>query len=709
VSFIKYPSREPEKNHPHSLSVTPIQEILTPGTRTLEWYRTLWENLPYICFVIDAKDMIVAVNQFGANLIGYSQQDLISHAISDIFYVNGEELKTELTFAEQVNSQTPITSILEEGRIICQDSSILSVRAIAHSLPTLSCEIIKENIEFFIDNYQLPLIILACENLYLPNSPIPISSGKEHENYHAVSEQLDDLNIDLFQIAQEAFEQKINLFTTGPVTIFRWLLKDKWPVQYVSPNIIQFGYQATDFISGKLLYADIIYPDDLPRVAAEVKDYLESGVISFEQNYRIIKGDGIARWIYDFTSVARNSNGEISHCDGYVLDVTESKLAQIALHQQAERERLVGQIQARIRSSLDLAEILNTAVAEVRQFLQSDRVIIFQFRPDWSGDVVVECVSAECLSILNTNIYDPCFGETYVDHYREGRIRAIEDIYNADLSECHVNLLRDCQVRANLVVPIVQSDQIVKNSPSLSSLVNRGNKTSNNLWGLLIAHYCTEIRKWEPWETELLKQLATQIGIAIEQSQLYQQLESANQELKNLASLDGLTKIANRRRFDEVLYQEWQRLMVERTQLSLILCDIDCFKAYNDTYGHQAGDTCLQQVAIAIRDACQAILLEHLYLVARYGGEEFAVILPNTGMENAIAVAEKIRYQVKTLAISHEKSFASKYVTLSLGVATTNTANGFPETLIIAADQALYDAKDQGRDRVVAKKEVISN
>ena len=123
---------------------------------------------------------------------------------------------------------------------------------------------------------------------------------------------------------------------------------------------------------------------------------------------------------------------------------------------------------------------------------------------------------------------------------------------------------------------------------------------------------------------------------------LTEQLEIANRELERLASLDGLSQIANRRCFDQQLAQEWKRLQREQLPLSLILCDIDFFKVYNDTYGHQAGDECLRQVAYTIHQAVR----RPADFTARYGGEEFAVILPNTEATGAVRVAEKIRAQV---------------------------------------------------------------
>jgi diguanylate cyclase (GGDEF)-like protein len=182
----------------------------------------------------------------------------------------------------------------------------------------------------------------------------------------------------------------------------------------------------------------------------------------------------------------------------------------------------------------------------------------------------------------------------------------------------------------------------------------------------------------------------------IQQSQLYQKLEIANRELQRLASLDGLTGVANRRRFDEYLDLEWQQMAREKLPLSLILCDIDFFKKYNDTYGHQAGDACLRQVADALRFCAR----RPVDLVARYGGEEFAVILPNTTISIAAQIAEEMRSVVNALQIPHVQSAVSEHVTLSLGIACmTPTLNTSPAMLIAAADTALYQAKAAGRNR----------
>jgi len=176
------------------------------------------------------------------------------------------------------------------------------------------------------------------------------------------------------------------------------------------------------------------------------------------------------------------------------------------------------------------------------------------------------------------------------------------------------------------------------------------------------------------------------------------ELEMANRELHQLARLDGLTQIANRRQFDDYLTQEWWRYVRSKLPLSLILCDIDHFKWYNDIYGHQSGDDCLKQVAQKIRH----VVRRTTDLVARYGGEEFAVILPDTNMDGAINVARDIQKAVYDLQIPHSRS-ESGYVTLSLGVACLIPGSRqSSEELIAAADRALYEAKEKGRNRVCA-------
>ncbi len=169
--------------------------------------------------------------------------------------------------------------------------------------------------------------------------------------------------------------------------------------------------------------------------------------------------------------------------------------------------------------------------------------------------------------------------------------------------------------------------------------------------------------------------------------------------LRDLSLVDGLTGIANRRRFDEVLLREWARARRDGRPLSLLMVDVDHFKDYNDRYGHPAGDACLQQIAMAI----DGIAHRAADQTARYGGEEFAVILPNADAATAATMAEKIRAGVAALGRPHEASDTAAFVTISIGVATTIPAQASnAANLVAAADKALYEAKRSGRNRVVA-------
>lgn len=179
------------------------------------------------------------------------------------------------------------------------------------------------------------------------------------------------------------------------------------------------------------------------------------------------------------------------------------------LQQQTQRELLVARIAQRIRQSLQLEAVLNTTVVEVRQLLQADRVFIYRFEPDWGGVVIVESVAPEWTSILGSRPKDPSFAPTYVELYKKGRVQATADIYAGELTECYVEFLANFQVQADLVVPILQTEE---------------------LWGLLVVNQCAAPRQWQQWEIDLLRQLATQLAIALQQAELYQQLQSELEE-----------------------------------------------------------------------------------------------------------------------------------------------------------------------------------
>ncbi|MBE9182554.1 PAS domain S-box protein [Oculatella sp. LEGE 06141] len=266
--------------------------------------------------------------------------------------------------------------------------------------------------------------------------------------------------------------------------------------------------------------------------------------------------------------------------DGRVLgigqDISDRKRTEQALRSQAEREQLMRMTAQRIHQSLDLQETLNAVVTSVRHLLQVDRVIAYQFDADMNGKVVAEALAEGWITAEGCTIEDICFKSEAGEAYRRGRKRAIDNIYESELSECHLKLLESFQVKAHLMVPIL--------------LTQTGEAEPSQLWGLLIAHQCTAPRQWEPAQLELLDQLSVQLAIGIQQSELYfrvrqlnttleQQIEERTAELQQALKFEAVIRRITDNVRDSLDESQILQVVVQELAngLALTNCDIALF------------------------------------------------------------------------------------------------------------------------------------
>ncbi|MBD2459506.1 PAS domain S-box protein [Oscillatoria sp. FACHB-1407] len=307
--------------------------------------------------------------------------------------------------------------------------------------------------------------------------------------------------------AQESKERLHFVLQHMPVMLDAF--DSEWNVVFWNQECEQVtGYAAHEIINNPNAL-ELAYPD--PAYRQQMIDHW------------MRQGNSYRNWEWDITckdgsvrTIAWSNISEQFPIPGWAawgigVDVTERKRAEKALLQQAERERLVGAIAQRIRQSLDLDQTLNTTVSEVRQLLQADRVLTFRVNPEGVGWVTNESVAPEYLRLLDHPLPDDIFPPECHELYRQGRVRIITDIEQDAMAPCLVETLRNLGVKSKLVVPILYKEE---------------------LWGLLIAHQCGQSRQWQPSEVELLRQLSTQVAIAIHQSELYEQAQTELAERK---------------------------------------------------------------------------------------------------------------------------------------------------------------------------------
>jgi PAS domain S-box-containing protein len=214
-------------------------------------------------------------------------------------------------------------------------------------------------------------------------------------------------------------------------------------------------------------------------------------------------------------------------------EVTRRQQAEIVLRQQTRRERIVTQIALQIRQSLDLDRVLATTVEEVQRFLQADRVIVYRLWEDGTGSAIHEIVLPPYPEILGQAFPAEVFPQQYHQAYALGKIRTIDNVKQVDVEDCLADFVKQFGVQAKLVVPIIQEHREAQERVAQESTAQASeSEASTYLWGLLIAHQCSHPRTWQEWEVELMKQLATQVAIAIKQSELYNQLQQLNAQLE---------------------------------------------------------------------------------------------------------------------------------------------------------------------------------
>ncbi|MBQ4833765.1 sensor domain-containing diguanylate cyclase [Pseudoalteromonas sp. MMG010] len=341
----------------------------------------------------------------------------------------------------------------------------------------------------------------------------------------------------------------------------------------------------------------------------------------------------------------------------------------------------------------DYNDQIDYALKAIGMVCNADRSYLFKYSPDG-------------LALKNTNEWVNDGVTSYIDELTHLPIEHIP-YFQKVITKTHlfkVNHLDELPKEA-------QAEKTIFSDQQIKSLMCIGLSDEKKLVGFIGCDFVAQSHRWTETDLLRLKLVGEMIVSAFKKityqtklEQTQQQLITANQNLSQLVNTDGLTNIANRRGLDQALNSEIQRCIRAKKPISLIMCDIDFFKDYNDHFGHQQGDKALIKVAKALKNLCK----REGDLAARYGGEEFAIILPDTNSTQCYQFCEMVRKAIIQLNIAHPNSSVMNSLTLSLGFCSTLASKGLSsKTLLQNADKALYQAKNNGRNTIsefVAKK-----
>ncbi len=487
-----------------------------------------------ICLTLNAAGNILSSDRQSVDFLGYDWEMLMGQPIAILVHLQDQaRLYTELTEALRVQpAQTVQPLYSSQFCLVCKDGRCLEVQAIGRIVQGTTTLMQLECLPLKLRSLNTVATLLPATTLRIPPSRHTARSRNlaPHANRSLTAESnyLPTASSIANSIAAGADEILLatadpplfsSVFNAIEASIFVVDVLENGDFRYVAVNPAyerRTGIRSIDIIGRTP--AQILTPAEAAAVRQHYSDCVRTGMTLSYEEY--LPAADFNWWITTLTPLCNdnlcndnlcNDNAQICRLIGVSTNITHRKQVEEELQQQIERQRLITTIAQRIRASLDLNTILNCTVEEVRLFLQTDRVLIYRFEPDWSGKITVESVATPWTVVLGSSFQDPCFTANHIDRYRQGRIQVVSDIYAAGLNQCHIDLLASLQVRANLVVPIVSNQE---------------------LWGLLIAQHCREPRQWETSTIELLKQLATQVGIAVAQAELHRQVQSLNTHLE---------------------------------------------------------------------------------------------------------------------------------------------------------------------------------
>lgn len=615
-----------------------------------ERYRTLVEFCPDAIFV-HSEGVIVFANKAGLELVGgaHYEDELLETSIWKLVDQEYQEIvKDRIKTSHETKS---VSSLLEE-RFIGLDGRMLDVEVATMSIMYMGKQANQVIVRDITDKKRMEKEL-----------------REQDEQLRKIMDNMSD------SLVQTNASLHFEYVSTGSRKIL--------------------GYESNELLDTSVL--EIIHPDDREAVKKRIQKITnENSQIKME--FRIKHANNYYLWLESMGSgMFDERTGELK---GYIIvsrNIMGRKEDEELIQKQDKLLHGVSKAMNLLLTIPDYEKSISQTLFTLGYTVDADRVYIFEHLDNGEEAPVIslrfewvrEMIEGQLHNSLLQNFcyQKQGFGRWY-DELSRGNI--INDVVK-DCPDREREILEGNEIHAILAVPIF---------------------IHGTYWGFIGFDDCRKARRWSKNEERVLLVAASGIGGAVERKQRETELQEAliekqiseqklkeiNEILKRYSSIDGLTGIANRRYFDEFLEQTWEKAVEHKDKISLIMVDIDFFKKYNDTYGHQGGDDCLKLVAGAL----DANITQSGAIVARYGGEEFVMVIPDTDREETMEIAETIRASIEELAIPHVASEIADVVTISVGVSicTPTLMEEKPKNLIQQADLALYDSKRLGRNRV---------